>query len=66
MKILIIFNNYKNILNDFINYANSEFLDWSKQINKRLYNMLKSKDSLMSFLKENNLNKNVSTLDKLS
>lgn len=56
-KIIAIFNNYNNILYNFINNLDPKFINWPKLINKKLYNMLRFKNSLTDFLKKNSLDK---------
>lgn len=63
-EIMTIPNRYKDTLDNFINSSNSKFSDWPRSIDKRSYNILKFKNSLIGFLRENCLNKNVLTSNK--
>lgn len=63
-EILIIFNLYKDTLDNFIDSSDLEFLDWARPINIRFYNTLKSKASSADILERDYVNKNF--LDKSS
>lgn len=49
-EIMAIFNKYKDIFNNFINYLDSEFLNQVGLINKKFCNIFKSKSNLTSLL----------------
>lgn len=61
--IIAIFNRYKDILDDFIDSLDLNILP--RLIDKRLCNMFKFRNRSTNFLKEDCLNKNISTFDKL-
>lgn len=63
---MIIFNKYKNILDVFIDNPNSESLNYLKPIYKKSCNIFRSKSGLTDFLKEDCLNKNILTSNRLS
>lgn len=48
-KILVIFNKYKNTLNNFIDSSNIKSPNRLKSINKGLYNILKFENKLKKF-----------------
>lgn len=65
-EVVAIFYNYKNILDYFINSSDPKFLNWLRPIDQRLYNALRSKNDLTSFLEKNYLDENVLALNRLS
>lgn len=58
-EIVAIPNRYKDTLNNLIDNSDAEFSDWLRLNNKGLRNLLKSKSSLMRFLKRDYLDKDV-------
>lgn len=58
-EITIIFNRYKNTLDDFINSSDIESLDSLKQSDKESCNTSRSKSSLINLSKEDCLDKNI-------
>lgn len=64
-EIVIIQNKYKDILDDFINSSDTKFLDQLdflnqlKLIDRKLYNAFKSRNSLLTLLKEDCLDKDI-------
>lgn len=62
-EIVVIFNKYKDNLNDLIDSSDPKFLDWAKCINKRSCNICITKSWLAKFLERDCLDKNL--LDRL-
>lgn len=60
---MAISNKYKDLLNNFIDSSDFEFL--LRLINKKLYNLPKSKNSLTYFLEKHCLNKDVLAFNRL-
>lgn len=65
LKTAVIFIKYMNNLNDFVNSLNKKFLNWSKLFDKRLCNMLRSKNSSIGFLEKDCHLNNKNSLDIL-
>lgn len=60
---MIIFNQYKDTLNDFIDNLDPKSLDLAGLIDKRFRNILKSKKNLINLLERNYFYKDL--LDRL-
>lgn len=63
-EIIVIFNRYKDNLDDFIDSSNEKSLDWPGPIDKGSNNTPRFESSSIGFLKKYHLDKNVS--DSLS
>lgn len=61
---MVIFNWYKNTLNDFIDNSDPEFLDQAILIDENFYNVFISEGGLVNLSEEDSLNENL--LNKLS
>lgn len=58
-EIIAISNKYENILNKLIDNSDAKSLDWPQQIDKRLWNALKSKNNLIELLEKDYLDNNI-------
>lgn len=56
---VVISNKYKDTFDDFINSSDLELPDWLRPIDKRLYNVSRSVDNSIRFLKKGCFDKNV-------
>lgn len=61
---MVIYNKYKDTLDNLINSLDPESSDWLKSINKELHNAPRSKNGLIRFLDKYCLNENVLALDR--